>query len=312
MPPRRIAAVVVSYRAPTRAVAAVRALARSRRALDQVLVVDNGGADAARLGRELPAATVIATTRNLGFAGGANVGLRAALEAGADAVLLVNDDAALAPDALEALERALDAPGVGIVAPALVRPDERVESLGLSFAPWSGRLRELGRGAVWAPTAAGAPREVDAASACVLLVARAVLEAVGLFDEGYFFYFEDLDLCLRVRQAGWRVVVEPRAVAHHEGSATIGRRSARRLYLAVRGHLRLGARLGGPGALPRQAAIAAWNLAHAWRHRRGLDPGALRAVVRGVVDHVAGRPLRGPADDEPAVDGRPAADGPPT
>lgn len=288
---RRLAAVIVSYRAPARAVAAVRALAGSGRRLDEVVVVDNGGADAARLRADLAGAVVVATPRNLGFAAGANAGVEVALARGADAVLLLNDDAALDPDALGLLEGALEGPRVGIVAPSLIDARGRLESAGLSFRTCSGRLRELGRG-LPAEQAGGRPCDVDAASGCALLVAREVLEALHGFDEGFFFYFEDLDLCLRARRAGWRVVLEPRARVRHEGSATIGRASSRRLYHATRGHLRLGAKLGGPAAPLRQLAIAGWNVAHALRHWRRLERGAVRAVARGVLDHARGRPAR--------------------
>lgn len=279
--------MIVTWRAPERALRAARALRASRRPLDGLVLVDNGGGAADALRAALPAATVVSTPGNLGFAGGANAGIAAALEAGAEAVLLVNDDAALEPDALARLEQAM-VPGVGIAGPALLVAGsrDRLESLGLSFSPRTGRLRELGRGAAWGARAPAAPLAVDGVSACVMLVTRPVLQALGGFDPGYFFYFEDLDLCLRARDAGWRTVVVPRALAWHEGSATIGRRSPRRLYHAVRGHLRLGQRRGG--SRPRQAAIAAWNLLHALRRARDYDPGALRAVWRGVLDHLAG------------------------
>lgn len=284
-------AVIVNYLAPARAARAARALLDGDRPPDALVIVDNGGADEAALRATLPAgATVVVTPTNLGFAGGANAGLAAALSAGADAVLFVNDDATLARDALGLLEGALAEPGVGVVAPALLRDRDgerdRLESLGLSFVPWSGRLREVARGAPYATVAADAPRVVDAVSGCVALVRREVLDATGGFDPGYFFYFEDLDLCLRARRAGWRVVVVPRAVALHEGSAAIGPGSPQRLYHAVRGHLRLGASLGGAATPVRQALILGWNVAHALHTRR---VSAVRAVLRGALDHARGR-----------------------
>lgn len=288
---RSIAAVIVTHRAPQRAVAAARALPP----VEHVFVVDNGGADAALLRADLPEATVVVTPENLGFAGGANAGSRAALATGAGAVLFVNDDATLAPGALDLLRRALEEPGVGLVAPATVeaRDGDTIESLGLSFARTTGRLREVGRGASHRALDRRAPREVDGLSGCALLASREVLEATGGFDDRFFFYFEDLDLCLRARRAGWRSVVVPDAVALHEGSATIGRRSVRRLYHAVRGHLRLGRSLGGRGAVVRQAAVVAWNVGHALRRRGDFEPGALRAVLRGVADHLRDREARG-------------------
>lgn len=291
--PRRLAAVIVCYRAPERAARAARALGAQTRRVDRVFVVDNGGLDQAALRSALPDAAVLTTPRNLGFAGGANVGLRAALQDGADAALLLNDDAELAPDALALLEAALDEPGAGIVGPALLDADDRdtIESLGLGLDVRTGRLRELLRGRSYAAVGRGAARrDAPAVSGCVALVARGVLERVGLLDDGYFFYFEDADLCVRAARAGWRVLVEPRAVAWHRRGSSVGQRSARRLYHAVRGHLRLGSRLGGHGSLARQAAIVGWNVLHAVARRGAHEPGALVQVLRGVADHVRGRP----------------------
>lgn len=287
----RLVAVVVCFRAPSRAIRAARGLAGSVRPVDGVVVVDNGGADTAALRAALPAANVVATERNLGFAGGANAGIAAALASGADAVLLLNDDAALEPDAVGLLEAALG-PGVALVGPTVVdAATGRVESQGLAFSPRTGRLREVGRGA---PAAGGPPRDVDGLSGCALLASRAALEALGPFDPGFFFYFEDLELCLRARRAGWRVVLVPAAVARHEGSATIGRRAPARLYHATRGHLRLGRTLGGSPL--RQAAIVGWNLLHAVARRRDFEPGAVRAVLRGALDHALGVSTSGVRD----------------
>lgn len=289
--PRRLATVIVCYRAPERTTLAARALAAQTRSVDRLYVVDNGGRDEAALRAALPRATVLTTPRNLGFAGGANVGLRAALGDGADAVLLVNDDAHLADDAVSWLDAALDEPRAGIVGPALLDADHRgtIESLGLRLDARTGRLRELERGRPL--RAAGATRrDVQAVSGCVALIAREVLERVGLLDEGFFFYFEDVDLCLRAGRAGFRVLAEPRAVALHRRGSSVGQRSARRLYHAVRGHLRLGRKLEGERALTRQAAIVGWNLAHVLLRRGAHEPGALAQVLRGVADHVRGRP----------------------
>src|SRR6185436_4756653 len=119
---RRIAGVVVNYRTPVDTRLAVKSLLASRRALQQVIVVDNDASDELRgaVAAWGPVVTYLRTGANLGFAGGVNAGVRAALESGADAVLLVNSDAVLAPSCLEHLERALDTQGTGIAAPLLL------------------------------------------------------------------------------------------------------------------------------------------------------------------------------------------------
>src|SRR5262249_25180660 len=147
----------------------------------------------------------------------------------------------------------------------------------------AGRFRGRGSG-----LALGAPsRAVDAVSGCAMLVRREVLERVGLFDEAYFFGFEDLDLCLRARAAGFRSEVVPEAAVRHEGHATIGRRSPERLYHAARNHLRLARRARPSGrvhAALRQLAVAGYNVAHALRGGEVPRGPGLRAVLRGIRD----------------------------
>ena len=107
-PARRIAAVVVNHRTPTDTRLAVRSLLASRRPVQQVIVVDNDGPDELRGAAAAwgPAVTYLHTGANLGFAGGMNAGVRAALDGGADAVLLVNSDAVVAPSCLDATSSA--------------------------------------------------------------------------------------------------------------------------------------------------------------------------------------------------------------
>ena len=296
----RLAAVVVHYQTPEQTLRCARALAASRRGVDEIVVVDNGSRDgsAATIARELPAATLLHCDGNLGFAAGANRGIRHALASGADLVLLVNSDARVDPDCIDRLERALGTdPSLGIVGPAILADEEpeRIESLGLAFSTWTGRFRErrAGRSAV----RRGPGRAVDAVSGCAMLIRRELLERAGLFDESYFFGFEDLDLCLRARAAGFRSEIVPEATVRHEGQATIGRHSPERLYYAARNHLRLArrARAAGPiHAALRQLAVVGLNLAHALRGAEVARLPGLLAVLRGSWDAARGRSGPGP------------------
>lgn len=284
--PVRIVAVVVNYGTPMQAATAARSTVEGARRADAVVVVDNGGADADLLATALPFARVVATPRNLGFAGGANVGLRAALADGADAVLLVNSDAALAPEALARLAEALRPP-VGIVGPALVRArDGRLESLGLDVSPGGGRIVEVARGAP-PSLAGGPPRRVAAVSGAVMLLSRAALEVTGGFDERFFLYVEDVDLCLRAARAGLHTVVAPEARARHEGAASAGRDNPARLYYTARNHLLLAQGQGaGRGTLLAAAGRELWRAARL-APRSGLA--GVRAAAAGVLDHARGR-----------------------
>ena len=132
----RIAAVVLNYRTPTETIRCVCALQASHRAIDEIIVVENGSGDDSfeLLRRALPTVTLIAAERNLGFSGGCNRGIERALAGGAVLVLLVNSDARLRPDALEALERSLSMhQDLGIVGPVVSTTDDppRIESRGI-------------------------------------------------------------------------------------------------------------------------------------------------------------------------------------
>ena len=121
-----------------------------------------------------------------------------------------------------------------------------------------------------------------------------MFERVGLFDERYFFFFEDLDLCLRAATAGLGTVCVTSALAYHEGSRTIGRRAPARLYHATRSHLRLARLAGHPSAgraAWRSVSVVAFNLAHALAGTSASRPAGLLAVARGVVDELRGSPV---------------------
>jgi GT2 family glycosyltransferase len=129
-------------------------------------------------------------------------------------------------------------------------------------------------------------------SGCVMLLTRDVIERVGHFREEYFFSFEDVDLCLRARAAGYRSLCVPAARAYHEGHTSIGRRSPKRLYFATRNHLKMAADASASPRLTRLARggwIVGLNAAYALTSADApLVPG-LAAVVRGAWHHLRGR-----------------------
>jgi GT2 family glycosyltransferase len=293
----RISAVIVNYRTPDDTVLAVQSLLASSRRVDEIVVVDNDVVESARdvAARFGSGITYLHTGSNRGFSGGVNVGIRAALDRGADCVLLVNSDAVLSCDCLERLERAFDdAPTAGIIGPLVASraaPD-RIASLGISYNQHTGRMRQLGAGNR-IPAQPQDMRTVDAVSACVALIRRDVFDAVGLFDQDYFFSFEDIDFCRRARQAGFSSMVVERAIAFHEGGRSLGAASPRRFYFAARNHLLLASRAtpraSWPARLARSAFIVSLNLAHAAISHGGSLPERLNAVGRGTRDYLAGR-----------------------
>lgn len=188
---------------------------------DLVIVVDNGSADGSvpYLRAAWPAVRVIEAGTNLGFSGGNNLGIRAALEAGADSVLLLNNDAQLLPHALERLSSALQrgGPRTWAAAPKIVYRNDPglIWAAGGRFDWWRGV--SVDRGARQPDRGQYDRREeVDFANACCLLIRSAAFRALGLLDEGYFMYFEDSDFAARLVRAGARIVYEPAAGALHD------------------------------------------------------------------------------------------------
>jgi hypothetical protein len=289
-----LGAVVLNYRTPQDALLAVRSLQRSRRPVDDLLVVDNASQDGsvAWLEERLAGVEILASARNLGYSGGMNLGLETLRRRGATLLLALNADVVLAAEALAHLEAALDAdPGAGIAGPLLLaraRPGV-VASRGITYDRLTGRMRHrLGSGATNAVV-----ESVTAIDGCVMLMRRAAVEAVGGFAEEFFFGYEDLDLCLRVAARGWRTLLVPAAHAYHQGGASLAAESPQRLYYGARNQL-LVARRAAPssgrlGRAARGTLVLGWNLAHALFTAHAPRAAGLAAVLAGARDHLRGR-----------------------
>lgn len=295
----RVGIVVVNWRTPQvtrRCLDAVTELTYRNRFL---VLVDNGCADfsSAALAARGDDHRYVRTERNLGFAGGANAGMRAALAAGAEWVWFLNSDARPEPAALDELMAVAEATPVPAVVGAKIlcgATPERLDSVALHIDLASGRVRLLAHGQRDGAEYDGLTDPV-AVTGCAMLVSRAACERFGGFDESYFAYMEDADLCLRVRAAGLRVALAPRArVLHDRPGATRGRQSPASLYYSTRNHLYL---------LQRHCPAPPWRrklqevhviaLSAAYALRAGIGPGpALRAVRDGIADFRANR--RGP------------------
>ncbi|MGQ9841835.1 MAG: glycosyltransferase family 2 protein [Anaerolineae bacterium] len=233
----------------------------------EVIVVDNGSTDdsVARIRAKFPAVTIIETGANLGYAGGNNAGIRHALAAGAEAVCILNNDVTVEPDFLAPLIAALHSqPDVGIVTPLVA---ERTGDGGRVWALGSAvnrRTAAVNRYCAGEPVDAWRGREpfaVEIASGAAMLIRREVFERVGLMDEDFFLYFEEVDWCLKVRQAGYRILAVPASLVWHNVSATLGTTSPVIDYYMLRNHLRLISRhWRGPRRIFLQARVVVRNL----------------------------------------------------
>ncbi|MBW3667740.1 MAG: glycosyltransferase family 2 protein [Actinobacteria bacterium] len=226
-----VSAVVVNYNAREYLVPCVRSLREA--GVSEIVVADNDSRDgsAEALAAAEPDAKFVPTGGNFGFGGGANRG--AALVSG-EYIVVCNPDITIEPDAVDILVAAMEKDGrLAIVGPLVRNPDGSVyptprvfprllDAAGHAFlgmlAPRNRftrryRMLDLDRSV---PSA-----DVDWVSGSFFLARREAWDALGGFDEGYFMYAEDTDLCWRAHRAGWRVGFEPAArVTHVQGAST--------------------------------------------------------------------------------------------
>jgi GT2 family glycosyltransferase len=226
-----LSTVIVTFNSAGTLPACLQALyAHAPAAAREIVVVDNASQDdtAALVVRDWPAARLLRMPSNLGFGAANNRGIRATT---GDRLLLINPDAVVTPRAVDVLMAALDGDStVAVAGPRIVDATGRAElSFGPHISPWAEvwqKLRVRGHEHGW-PLIAGAveratsrPHYPDWVSGACWLARRSVLEAAGLFDERFFLYAEDVDLCARVRSAGHRVAFVPAALIRHARGAS--------------------------------------------------------------------------------------------
>lgn len=261
------------------------ALDAQTRPADEIVVVDNGSVDgtAETLATTWPDVIVVALPENLGFAAGCNAGLRRAT---ADRLVLLNNDAVPDPGWLAALLAADAAAGprTAAVTSRLIGFDGLLQDTGDALTVWA-KAVQRGSGE---PDHGQYDTLAQVVSPCggASLWRREALDEVGLLAEPFFAYFEDLDLGLRARLAGWEARYAPAAVVRHEVSATSGRIPGFRQYHSTRNLWWLVLRcVPGPllpGVLARLLLVQLKGLAGATRR------GQLRLTLRAHADAARG------------------------
>ena len=215
--------VVINHNAGPALVDCLRSVADGA---SEIVLIDNASSDGSTTIAmdTLPATRLIVNDENTGFAAAANQGVRAAM---ADPVVLLNPDAIASPGAVEALAEAMrDHPRAAVIGGLVRNPDGTVQPTKRAFP----KLRHAALhglvGVVWpnnpgtraytlADASFDAPRRVDWVAMTAVAIRREAFEAIGGFDEGFWFFVEDVDLCRRLGDAGWEVWFEPRAEFMH-------------------------------------------------------------------------------------------------
>jgi GT2 family glycosyltransferase len=243
----------------------------------ELCVVDNGSSDGSVRLLEERGVPHVSLQRNTGFAAAVNLGVA---RTSAPGVLVLNADTALEPGALRPLVDALAAdPGLGGVQPRTLQLEEgadtdparaRLYSVGQGLSR-DGRAFERGAGEAQGPEAER-PREVFGVCGAACLLRRELFDQLGGYDERYFAFYEDVDLNVRARTAGWRFAYVPEAVVWHVGNASwmaeAPRPGAWNARLVARNRVATQLKFMPARALPRILLVEAGALLRALRQRR--------------------------------------------
>ena len=290
--PGLVATVILNWNGLADTIECIHSCQRLAYGQNMLLVVDNGSTDGsvAKLREQFPELRIIGVGANLGFAGGCNVGIRAALEAGAEFVWLLNNDTTVDPAALGELVAALRTrPTVGIAGSKIfysARADVMWFAGGAISTRWGYAWHrgldefDVGQHDIVEPC--------DFITGCSLLIRSGVVAGIGLMQERYFLYWEDVDWNARAAAAGWRSLYVPTSrVWHKVNSASkdaSGEINAKAFRYEVRNRI-LFHRRHYPWRLPRVVlgACRYAMVAGKGAPRRGI------AVIRGTIDGLLNR-----------------------
>jgi GT2 family glycosyltransferase len=284
----RVVVVVVNWCGEDDTSACVQSLLDSDYPALRVLVVDNGSPDGSgeRIRLRFPSADYLQTGANLGFTGGNNAGIGRAMQSDADYVLVLNNDTVVEPDAVTHLvSAARTRDGVGAVGAKILFFEDRnrIWFAGGTLSRHRAMGYHIGEGHPDTAPGGGAVAPVTFLTGCCMLLPVAVLRRVGGFEEDFFMYAEDVDLCLRIQEAGYSLFYQPRARIYHRMEGYGSPPTPFQLELAVRNRRRLARRRLSP--LERLRFGLFFYPSRAARMVEFLvrrDSGRVRAVWRGM------------------------------
>ncbi|WP_162341346.1 glycosyltransferase family 2 protein [Cyclobacterium salsum] len=198
--------------------ACLKSLERSGFSAEAIIVVDNGSDDGSdrKIKKQFPRVQLILHPVNAGFTGGNNLGIKAALDQGYAYIMLLNNDTEVGADFWKPLlEEMQGHPETAAVQPLIyfLHPKSKIWNAGGKYQSWLGMAQTIHH------PYSNDPYPTDWITGCAILVRASVLEKIGLLDEHYFAYFEDVDWSLRMRKEGYTLKVVPKSIIFHEAGA---------------------------------------------------------------------------------------------
>ncbi len=296
-----IGIVVVNWKSPADTLRCLAAVQSSNYNNYHIVVVENGSRDdsVSILCQTYPKLDLLVSPENLGYTGGNNLGIRHMLDLGVDYVFLLNDDAVLAPNALEMLAKAAAAnPQAGFIGPKILALEERrilLSAGGLlekGYLPHNRGMGEIDRGQ-YDHDYTDRNFQADFLSGCALLVSCKLIQQIGLLDDDFFAYFEEVEWCRRGTLAGYTTLFVPEACVWHPDTRTRDNNSPAVIYYTTRNSLlfsqkhQLGWKVKGTLLGEYCRRWLSWSLRPKWRRKHG--PAQRQALRQAIVDFGLGR-----------------------
>jgi GT2 family glycosyltransferase len=279
-PDRRVGVIVLTWNGLSDTRECVQSLFRLSGPPPRIYVVDNGSSDGSvgRLREEFAdRIALIANPRNLLYAGGNNVGILRAMSDGCTHLLLLNNDTTVDAALLDVLTRASAEHEDAVLCPKIYYAD-RPDTLWYAGGTLSLRRARVAHRGIRQRDRGQFERleETGWATGCALFAPRRIYETVGLLDESFRLYCEDLDYCLRARAAGFRILYVPEAKVWHKVSASLGGNLSREKIVRKWNSLRRLLRKHLPNPFARLLALSDFAITEAFRVVFGLITGRLR------------------------------------
>lgn len=298
---RSLALIVLNWNRKDDTLRCLASIERSSYASFDTIVVDNASVDDSvqAIHKTYPQVRIIENRENLGYAGGNNVGLEAALTDGYEFVLLLNNDTIVDPMALERLMSLAECePQAGIVAPSIFYLDDpqRVWSAGGTIDWQRGVVGSSYLNAL-AAELPSKPYHTDHVTGCCLLLRAEALRRAGLIDQRFFLYFEETEWCVRIARSGYQILVDPAAHIWHEIHPDEQSGTPAIAYYMTRNQL-LFFKLAGAPVMTRLRAsarqvrtlISLYLRPHSAARRRGRRP-MMRAMWDYMLGHFGPAPI---------------------
>ncbi|MEM7034124.1 MAG: glycosyltransferase family 2 protein [Chloroflexota bacterium] len=220
--------IVLNWNRPDDTIACIDSLQQLHYQHVQIVVADNGSTDDSvqRIRAYSDQVAIVENEENLGFAGGNNQGIKYALQQGADYIMLLNNDTVVAPDMVDHLLQAFHSDSnLGLVGPSIYYMDQP-EDLWFTGMNFPFNIYFIGRHLLVYAKEAEKKIDVGFISGCCMLIKTSVIEKVGMLNEDYFMYYEDLDFCLQVQYGGFTLAYISAAKMWHKVSASSGGKSS--------------------------------------------------------------------------------------